>query len=93
MILDDTGWSSRPASTQAEGFEAGLGAWVVLGAPAGSPGNAGDWERSAGLGLESITAAVTTADTVMLGFGLEQLATDGARAAIAAAVLDYFAAP
>ena len=92
-MLDDTALAAGGARTQAEGFEAGLGAWVVLGAPAGSPGNAGDWELSAGLALESITAAVTTADTVMLGFGLEQLATDGARAAIAAAVLDYFAAP
>ena len=28
----------------------------------------------------------------MLGFGLEQLATDGARAAIVGTVLDYFGA-
>ena len=44
VMLDDTAWSSAAGATEAEGFEAGLGAWAVLGAPAGSPGNAGDWE-------------------------------------------------
>ena len=48
-----------------------------------------DFERTAGLG--GITAAVVTPDTVLLGFGLEQLETDAARAEIVGAVLAYFA--
>ena len=92
VMIDDTALVVGGAVTQAEGFEAGLGVWTVPGAPAGSPGNTVDWARSEGIGLDTITAAVTTEDTVMLGFGLEQLATDGARAAIAGTVLDYFGA-
>jgi hypothetical protein len=89
-MLDDTALVVGGTATQTEGFEAGLGAWVVPGAPAGSPGNEGDWELSAGSGVETITAGVSTADTVMFGFGLEQLESAGARAAIAGAVLAYF---
>ncbi|MEU8518424.1 M14 family zinc carboxypeptidase [Streptomyces sp. NPDC048577] len=54
-----------------EGFETALGAWSVTGAPVGSPGNGGDWVRSPGLFHSQ--AAVTTRDTVLLGFGLEHL--------------------
>jgi hypothetical protein len=89
-MIDDTALVVGGTATQTEGFETGLGAWSVPGAPAGSPGNSVDWERSAGIGLETITAGVSTADTVMFGFGLEQLETDAARAAIARTVLDYF---
>jgi hypothetical protein len=76
---------------EAEGFEDGLGAWSVPGAPAGSPPNAGDWATSQGIGLETVIAAVATDDTLMFGFGLEQLETDEARNAVVGAVLDHFA--
>ena len=39
VIVDDTRLTIGAVSTQAEGFENGLGAWTVLGAPEGSPGN------------------------------------------------------
>ena len=42
-----------------------------------------DFEVSPGLG--GITASVTTEDTMLLGFGLEQLATDEERAAVVGA--------
>ena len=45
--------------------------WSVPGAPAGSPGNSGDWARSQALFHSS--AAVTTRNTVLLGFGLENM--------------------
>ena len=89
VLVDDTQLTIGGVSTQAEGFETGLGAWTVPGAPAGSPGNTTDFERTTGLG--GITAAVVTPDTVLLGFGLEQLETDAARAEIVGAVLAYFA--
>ncbi|MFD3543741.1 M14 family zinc carboxypeptidase [Streptomyces sp. NPDC058662] len=61
-----------------EGFEASLGVWTAASAPAGSPEVPGDWARSGE--LFTSYAAVTTRDTVLLGFGLEHLpaATDRA---------------
>ncbi|MER8236718.1 M14 family zinc carboxypeptidase [Streptomyces sp. NPDC094049] len=59
------------ATTDTEGFETSFGAWTVPGAPAGSPGNTSDWTRSAALFHSQ--AAVTTRDTVLLGFGLEHV--------------------
>lgn len=77
-FVDDTRLVAG-TTTEAEGFETSLGAWTVPGAPAGSPGNTGDWTRSAALFHSQ--AAVTTRDTVLLGYGLEHVpgATDRAR--------------
>jgi hypothetical protein len=36
---------------------------------------------------------VTTDDTILLGFGLEQLATDDERTAVVAAALEHLAVP
>ncbi|WP_030746083.1 M14 family metallopeptidase [Streptomyces griseus] len=65
------------AGTEREGFESSLGAWTVPGAPAGSPGNTADWTRSPAL-FHSV-AAVTTRDTVLLGFGLEHVGSAAER--------------
>ncbi|WP_432058985.1 M14 family zinc carboxypeptidase [Streptomyces sp. S1] len=65
-------------TTEAEGFETSLGAWTTPGAPAGSPGNGSDWTRSAALFHSQ--AAVTTRDTVLLGFGLEHVPGTAERA-------------
>lgn len=88
VIVDDTRLTTMDGVSDAEGFETGLGAWTVLDAPAGSPGNVVNFER--GFGIGGITAAVTTADTVVLGFGLEQLEDPEARAAVIAASLAGF---
>ncbi|MEU3689032.1 M14 family metallopeptidase [Streptomyces narbonensis] len=69
-FVDDTRLVTG-ATTEAEGFETGLGAWTVPGAPEGSPGNGTDWTRSAALFHSQ--AAVTTRDTVLLGYGLEHV--------------------
>ncbi|MEU9183309.1 M14 family zinc carboxypeptidase [Streptomyces sp. NPDC048484] len=60
----------------AEGFETSLGAWKVPGPPAGSPAVVQDWGLSGE--LFKTYGAVTTRDTVLLGFGLEHVtaATD-----------------
>ncbi|MEK9522198.1 immune inhibitor A [Streptomyces venezuelae] len=78
VFVDDTRLVTG-ATTESEGFETGFGAWTVAGAPAGSPGNGSDWTRSGALFHSQ--AAVTTRDTVLLGYGLEQVprATDRAR--------------
>jgi murein tripeptide amidase MpaA len=88
VIVDDTRLTTTGGLVEAEGFETGLGSWAVLDAPEGSPGNVVNFER--GLGIGGITAAVTTADTVVLGFGLEQFEDPGARAAVIAASLAGF---
>jgi murein tripeptide amidase MpaA len=71
VFIDDTAIVVGGAVTEAEGFETGLGAWSLPGAPAGSPPGGGDFSRS----QSRFSAAVTTTDTVLLGFGVEQLAT------------------
>ncbi|MEU4080158.1 zinc carboxypeptidase [Streptomyces venezuelae] len=77
-FVDDTRLVTA-TTTETEGFETSLGAWTAPGAPAGSPGNGSDWTRSAALFHSQ--AAVTTRDTVLLGFGLEHVpgASDRAR--------------
>jgi hypothetical protein len=87
VLVDDTRLTVAGVPSQTEGFETGLGAWTVPGAPMGSPGNATDFERSTGIG--GITAAVATPDTVLLGFGLEQLESPADRATVVRAVIDH----
>ena len=72
-FVDDTRVVADGVTT-ADGFEGATSAWTVAGAPEGSPGNAGDWVI--GETLVHIFAGTSTRDTLLLGFGLEQLATD-----------------
>jgi hypothetical protein len=65
---------------ESEGFETSLGSWTVPGPPAGSPAVGGDWARSGEL-FKSY-GAVTTRDTVLLGFGLEHVTGTADRAAL-----------
>ncbi|WP_327716420.1 M14 family zinc carboxypeptidase [Streptomyces sp. NBC_00490] len=58
-------------AVETEGFETSLGAWSVPGPPAGSPAVVKDWGRSGE--LFKTYGAVTTDDTVLLGFGLEHV--------------------
>lgn len=71
VFADQARLSVGGADRDVEGFETSLGAWSAQGAPAGSPDVPGDWSRSGEL-FRSY-AAVTTRDTVLLGFGLEHL--------------------
>lgn len=87
LIIDDTRLVVGGVATEAEGFESGLGAWSVLGAPESSPGNAGDFERTQGLG--GIVAVTATPDSLLFGFGLEQLESDAARAEVVGRILDH----
>ncbi|MEV0310686.1 M14 family metallopeptidase [Nonomuraea fuscirosea] len=84
-FVDDTRLTTSGGTTQAEGFETGLGPWATPGPPAGSPTGGGDFVRASA----DRTAAVTTKDTVLLGFGLEQLGSDAARSASLRKILRY----
>ncbi|MEU8206015.1 M14 family zinc carboxypeptidase [Streptosporangium sp. NPDC049046] len=77
VFVDDTKVTTVGGQLAAEGFESGLGAWAIPGPPPGSPTGAGDFARA----QADKTAAVSTKDTVFLGFGLEQVASPAERAA------------
>jgi len=62
----------------ADGFEGPSSVWAPGGPPAGSPPNSGNWEIG-GVLFRSF-AGTSTEDTLLLGFGLEQLSTDEERA-------------
>ncbi|MFE3326311.1 M14 family zinc carboxypeptidase [Streptomyces sp. NPDC059176] len=72
-FVDDTRLVTGGTTVDTEGFEVSLGPWSVPGPPPGSRSNASDWTRSAALFHSS--AAVATRDTVLLGFGLEHVAS------------------
>lgn len=85
VFVDDTELVIGGTVRDTEGFETALGAWNTPGAPAGSPGNTADWARSGPLFHSQ--AAVTTRDTVLLGFGLEHVAdADGRKRLIGKAL-------
>ncbi len=72
VFIDDTRLEVGGAVVEAEGFETGLGPWSTPGPPAGSP-QSGDFERS----QVAFGSSVTTEDSVLLGFGIEQIAELG----------------
>ncbi|QES50701.1 zinc carboxypeptidase [Streptomyces venezuelae] len=80
VFTDEARLSVGGTDQAAEGFETSLGGWTAQGAPAGSPEVPGDWSRTGEL-FKSF-AAVTTRDTVLLGFGLEHLPVAGDRAVL-----------
>ncbi|MFF7503567.1 M14 family zinc carboxypeptidase [Streptomyces lavendulae] len=80
VFADEARVSVGGADQAVEGFESSLGAWTAQGAPAGSPDVPGDWSRSGEL-FKSY-AAVTTRNTVLLGFGLEHLPAAADRAVL-----------
>ncbi|MEU4836307.1 M14 family zinc carboxypeptidase [Streptosporangium sp. NPDC023615] len=77
VFVDDTRITTAGGEQSAEGFESGLGAWTTPGPPQGSPSGSGDFTRA----QADRTAAVSTGDSVFLGFGLEQVADPAERAA------------
>ncbi|MGW1623462.1 M14 family zinc carboxypeptidase [Streptomyces sp. NPDC002172] len=80
VLVDDASLVLGGTATETEGFESSLGAWSVTGPPAGSPAVLKDWERTGA--LFKTYGAVTTDRTVLLGFGLEQVASAADRAAL-----------
>jgi hypothetical protein len=77
-FVDDTRVTTTGGTLDAEGFEAGAGPWAVTGPPQGSPPNQTAWEI--GPQLIDFYAGTSTEDTLLLGFGVEQLATEAERA-------------
>ena len=77
-FVDDTRVVAGGQTLSADGFEGATSAWSTPGPPAGSPPNAGDFVI--GLTPPEFFAGTSTRDTLLLGFGIEQLATEAERA-------------
>ncbi|MEV5381456.1 M14 family zinc carboxypeptidase [Streptomyces sp. NPDC052721] len=80
VLADDASLVVGGTARETEGFETSLGAWKAAGPPAGSPAVLKDWTRTGT--LFQTYGAVTTDDTVLLGFGLEQVPSAAGRAAL-----------
>ncbi|MER6562602.1 M14 family zinc carboxypeptidase [Streptomyces sp. NPDC001027] len=80
VLADDASLVVGGGAVDTEGFETSLGAWKVGGPPAGSPAVLKDWART-GV-LFQTYGAVTTDDTVLLGFGLEHVTAAADRNAL-----------
>ena len=72
--------------TSADGFEGQTSTWSVGAAPAGSPPPLNNWVI--GAELLDFYAATSTEDTLLLGFGLEQLATNADRTELVSQALN-----
>ncbi len=85
-FVDDTRIVVDGAVTDADGFEGATSTWTVGGPPAGSPPNDGNWQF--GGQLIDLSAGTSTRDTLLVGFGLEQLASGEERAALVEQALE-----
>ncbi len=85
-FVDDTRVVAGGNTLSADGFEEPTSTWAVSGPPEGSPPTVAEWEF--GEQLVNFFAGTATEDSLLLGFGLEQLATDDERAALVGQALD-----
>jgi hypothetical protein len=92
VFVDDTRVTTGGGTTvlDADGFEGATSLWTVEGAPPGSPGNQGDFVISTV--LVEVAASVTTEDSVLLGYGIEQLATPAEQADVLGRIMAYLLA-
>ena len=75
-FVDDTR-VTVDGNTTADGFEGAESSWTVGSEPAGSPPNQGNWKI--GEKLVNAFGGVSTEDSLLLGFGLEQMSDDASR--------------
>ena len=78
------------STTSFEGSD--TGGWTVTGSPPGSAANANDWIFTTAAGFPE-GAAITTPDTLYLGFGLEGVNGASTRAAVMERALDHLLGP
>ena len=92
VFIDDIVVSTGEGSTSFEDDGNPLDGWTVPGAPQDADGiegpNLNDWARRGGLGIKE-GAAIASADTLYLGFGLEGVTGATTRAQIMDRAIDY----
>jgi Zinc carboxypeptidase/Immune inhibitor A-like, MAM domain len=86
-FVDDTRVTTTAGTLEADGFEGETSVWSVLGPPEGSPEGSAAFQITTV--LIDVSAAVATEDTVLFGFGIEQLATAEEQAAVLGAALAH----
>lgn len=69
-------------------FESDLGGWTITGPPAGSGPNANNWVRSDASSFP-VGNAISTPQSLLLGFGLEGISTAAERNEVMGRVLDH----
>ena len=69
-------------------FESDLGGWTITGPPTGSGPNANNWVRSDASSFP-VGNAISTPQSLLLGFGLEGISTAAERNAVMGRVLDH----
>jgi hypothetical protein len=84
VFVDDTAVSTGATTS----FEDGLGGWNVTGPAPGSAPNANNFIRTTAAGFPE-GAAITTDDSVYLGFGLEGISGPASRAAVLGRAMTY----
>jgi hypothetical protein len=82
-FVDDIVVSTGEGTTS---FETGMDGWTVTGPPPGCAPNSNNCVRTTAGGFPE-GAAITTEDSVYFGFGLEGIATPGARNAVMGRVM------
>jgi hypothetical protein len=87
VFVDDTKVTTTAGVLDADGFEGPTSLWTVEGAPEGSPGNQGDFAITTV--LVEVAASVTTEDSVLLGYGIEQLSTPAEQADVLGRIMSY----
>jgi hypothetical protein len=80
VFVDDTALRIGGVESQQDGFEGATSTWTVQGEPEGSPENSGNWV----IGPKAVNfyAGTATDDTLLLGFGLEQVPSTAERVAL-----------
>lgn len=80
-FFDDTALElGNGARSQADGFEAATSTWTLQGPPEGSPQPSANWQI--GPAAVNFYAGTSTDDTLLLGFGLEQVPNPAERTAL-----------
>jgi Zinc carboxypeptidase len=90
VFIDDIVVSTGQGSTSFEGAD--TGGWQVTGPPPGSAPNANNFVFTDATGFPE-GAAITTADSIYLGFGLEAVTGADTRAEVMGRAMDYLLGP
>ena len=86
-FVDDTRVTTNAGVLDADGFEGATSLWTIESEPAGSPPNTGNFQFAGALVVAA--ASVTTEDSVLLGYGIEQLASPTDQADVLGRIMEH----